>query len=90
MFGGQFAGRCFAHRPEDYTPFEDVIVPLLWIITSAFPAFFLIGYRAWESLLLYLTLVILWQTMHKRNICVKCKNVRCALNPRYVGRNAVR
>lgn len=87
IFGGQFAGRCFANRPGDYTPFEDVIVPLLWIITSVFPVLFLVWYRAWESLLLYLALVIIWQIMHKRTICVRCLNIRCALNPRYTGRN---
>lgn len=86
MGGGQCAKRLFKPRHGDYTLFEDLIVPTLWISVSAYPALFLIYFECWLSLVAYLASALGWQVFHKRNVCSKCLNVRCALNPRFVGR----
>jgi len=87
MGGGQCAGRLFKQRAGDYTLIEDLIVPMLSSGVSAFPVLFLWYYRAWPALVVYLVAALGWQVLHKRNVCSKCLNVRCALNPRFVGRS---
>lgn len=86
MGGGQCAARLFRARQGDYTLFEDLLVPALWIGVSAYPVPWLFYYQAWALLALYLLCTLSWQIFHKRSICGKCRNVRCALNPRFVGR----
>lgn len=88
MGGGQCAKRIFKRRHGDYTLLEDLIVPGLWIGVSAYPVFFLFYYKGWLSLVVYLAMALGWQIAHKRNVCSKCLNVKCALNPRFVGRTA--
>jgi hypothetical protein len=88
MGGGQCAKRLFAARVGDYTLAEDLIVPALWIGVSIYPVIFLIYYSDWVALVAYCLLAIGWQIIHKRHVCAKCRNVRCALNPRFVGRAA--
>lgn len=86
MGGGQCAKRLFKPRVGDYTLVEDMIVPGLWIGVSAYPALLLIYYRSWLAFLIYLVTALGWQIFHKRNVCSKCLNVKCALNPNFVGR----
>lgn len=86
MGGGQCAARLFRARQGDYTLMEDLLVPALWIGVSAYPVPWLLYNRAWLFLAVYLLLAVGWQIYHKRNICSQCRNVRCALNPRFVGR----
>jgi hypothetical protein len=86
MGGGQCSRKLFKQRTGDYTLIEDLIVPALWIGVSAYPVIFLVHYRSWPALTVYLLAALGWQIFHKRNICSKCLNVKCALNPRFVGR----
>lgn len=90
MGGGQCAKHLFKPRYGDYTFWEDLTVPVLWISISVYPPLFLFYYQGWLSLLVFCALTIGWQIFHKRNICSKCLNVKCALNPRFVGRTGRR
>jgi hypothetical protein len=87
MGGGQCAPHLFKARRGDYTLLEDLLVPLLWLGISVYPVALLIYYKGWTALVIYCTLANAWQEYHKRNICSKCLNVRCALNPHFVGRS---
>lgn len=86
MGGGQCAKRIFKRREGDYTLVEDLIVPALWIGVSAYPVVFLFYYGSYVTLLVYSIAALGWHAFHKRNICSKCSNDKCALNPRFVGR----
>ncbi len=86
MGGARCAEKLFKERPGDYTLVEDLIVPALWIGVSAYPAAFLFHYRNWPALVTYLLTALGWHAFHKRNVCSKCLNVKCALNPRFAGR----
>jgi hypothetical protein len=86
MVGGRCAKRVFKPRQGDYTLVEDLTVPALWIVISMYPTLFLVYYQSWLPLLAYCVLAVGWQIFHKRNVCSKCLNVRCALNPRFVER----
>lgn len=86
MGGGKCAERFFSPRSGDYTLIEDLMVPALWIAVTVYPMLFLIYFRSWIALLVYSMSVGGWHILHKRNVCSKCLNVRCALNPRFVGR----
>lgn len=86
MGGGQCAKRIFKKREGDYSLFEDLIVPALWIGVSVYPAAFLFYYKSWVAFFIYIATAIGWQVFHKRNVCSKCLNVKCALNPNFVGR----
>jgi hypothetical protein len=87
MGGGQCAKKIFKPREGDYTLLEDLIVPALWIGVSAYPVIFLLYYKSWLTLLAFLVTTLGWQVFHKRNVCSKCLNVKCGLNPRFVGRS---
>lgn len=87
MGGGQCAQRLFKPRQGDYTLAEDLAVPALWIGVSAYPALWLLYYQRWLALVVYCALALGWQIFHKRQVCAKCLNVRCALNPRFIGRS---
>lgn len=84
MSGGQCAKKWFRFRGGNYSRFEDLAVPLLWIGVSTYPVIFFIGYQAWLPLVIFLSIMLTWQILHKRNICTQCKNIYCALNPRFV------
>lgn len=87
MAGGQCAQRFFKARSGDYTLGEDLVIPLLWLGVSIYPPVILFIYKSWWALVLFLVLALSWQIFHKQRICAKCLNVKCALNPRFVGRS---
>jgi hypothetical protein len=90
MGGGSGAKLLFQARPGDYTLLDDLLIPILWIVVSAYPVYFLFRYRCWTGLVAYLIANLGFHIFHKRNICSKCLNVKCALNPRFAGRSGRR
>lgn len=83
MFGGKCSYLLYKKRGGNYTFFETGVVVVGWFLLTLFPLPFLLIYKLWSWLIIYLIVAVGWQVLHKKNVCDKCLNVKCSMNPRH-------